>query len=100
MKQPSFIDPIEVQREYVQAVERGYGFARQGNWANYLFKLDQIEPSVLKSMPEASFHQPVVAYIWSFKGCTMASVTEHNERLITPLHAAQLTDWTRRTPRE
>lgn len=31
VKQVSLIDTLEAQQEYVKAVQRGYGFTRQGN---------------------------------------------------------------------
>lgn len=107
MKQPSFIDAIEAQREYIKAVQAGYGFTRHGNKAHYLFRADQLEPTVLDCMPPmpADSRRPYAArddgkapfYIWTFIGCTMASHDAGKmPAVITPIDDAS--EWTRRAP--
>ena len=92
-KQPSFIDNIESQREYVAAVQNGYGYTRHGNMAHYFFAKDQVEPSVREELPSAPF------YVFSFTGCTMASydAKRHAAPIITPMAVAS--DWVSRVPK-
>lgn len=89
------VSTYEAQAEYVKAVQNGYGFARHGDVAHYLFRADQLEPSVLADMPrKAPF------YIWSFKGCTLASYGDspwHAAVVFTPIDDAS--EWTKLCPR-
>lgn len=100
MKQPSFIDSLESQREYVKACQRGYGYTRHGNRAHYLFTREQVEPSILRTLDKDASH-----FIFTFVGCTMESATECKvPPIVTPIgglpwgHKAH--EWTMHCPEE
>jgi hypothetical protein len=95
VKQACFIDWIESQSEYVKACQLGYGYTRQGNYAHYLFLANQTEPSVLAEF-RAKYGIRAIAYIWTFKGRTMASKDGYGEGpYITPLTREQgVLNWT------
>jgi hypothetical protein len=72
------IDPIESQQEYVKAVEHGYQYARHGAVSMYLFRADQMEPTIMEKMTAAPF------YVWVFRNCTLASCRAPSDFVIEP----------------
>lgn len=76
---------IESQTEYVKAMERGYDFTQHGTVAHYLFRDDQIEPSILATLPKSRF------YIWSIRNGWLS--TPGAKAVITPIDNPL--DWTK-----
>ena len=68
MKTSDYIlNQLEVQKEYVLAVERGYGFTHHGNVCHYLFRRDQVFPELRETLPPGEF------FIWSIKGGSLST---------------------------